>query len=240
MIIYWDVVLILNICINFIFLVLIDTLHRERINYKLTIFSSLLGGGLVFSYLLNYQLFLFFKLCGGVLIAGVCYLKNHLIKLLTKISSFYILNFMFVGMLSSFKITNFVILLIVGFFMILLIIIDANKRLYYYLIEHEYTVILELDGRILKLKGFLDTGNLALNKDSIPIIFIDNKYFVNDLTKYDDYLLQTINHHQIISLYRPNKCIIYYQKKYIEKEVLISFSDLGRDFDCLLNGYLFI
>ena len=161
MIIYWDVVLILNICINFIFLVLIDTLHRERINYKLTIFSSLLGGGLVFSYLLNYQLFLFFKLCGGVLIAGVCYLKNHLIKLLTKISSFYILNFMFVGMLSSFKITNFVILLIVGFFMILLIIIDANKRLYYYLIEHEYTVILELDGRILKLKGFLDTGNLA-------------------------------------------------------------------------------
>ncbi|NLM33453.1 MAG: hypothetical protein GX203_04550 [Acholeplasmataceae bacterium] len=240
MIVYWDLILLANIFINFTFLLLIETLHKEQIKYHRLILASFIGGGMVFSYLLWYQLFLIIKICGGILIGLVGFYRNSLAKIIIKISSFYIVNLTFIGILCSFKISNFVILLIGLVFLLVLVLLDANKRYYYFLKEQQYKVIIYFDDIVLKLKGYLDTGNFALSSDNEPIIFINQTFYKPKLLSYTTCYLETVNGKQLVTLYRPNKCLIYHNKRYIEKKVMVSFSNLHSNFECLLNVNLFI
>ena len=101
-----------------------------------------------------------------------------------------------------------------------------------------YKVIIKLFDVEVMLDGFVDTGNMASYYDT-PIIFIDKKYYNNNLIIEHTVELKTINDRKYVNCYKPKEFYIIDNNKKISKDVLISFSKFDNDFECILNNLLF-
>lgn len=121
---------------------------------------------------------------------------------------------------------------------ILLIIIQSFKKESIFLNKLKYNVSVTFLGKSHNLCGFLDTGNL-ITVDNMPVIFINQKYYKDELKIYKIISVKTINNEKEIICYTPDSFYLYKDNKKIIKKVLIAFADLGNEFDCLLNYNLF-
>ena len=112
MIVYLDLVFMLNSFINFILLFSLEKMFSDSFSYKKIIFSSLLGGGIVAASFYSTIFFKIFKFIGGAVIVFLGIKKNTINKMLIKIFTFYTENLALVGVLASFKINTCLLLLI--------------------------------------------------------------------------------------------------------------------------------
>lgn len=240
MIVYVDLVFLLNFFINFFLLAIIEIIFKEKINYLRIVFASFIGGGIILAYCLNNLLFTLFQIFGGILIALFAYYHNNPQKIIIKIASFYLINLAVVGLLSIFKITDFYLLLLCLVLVVVIIFFETNKKYYVFINANKYRIYVSFDNYTLDIEGYLDTGNFALSLDNKPLVFIDQKYFKEDLLSNKNVQINTINGLQSVLVYEPQSFYIKMKNKKIYKDVLIVFSDINQNFDCLLNAWLFI
>lgn len=234
MVLYLDIILFMNFVVNYCFLELIYILFNEKIKTFRLILSSITSILLLFFFFTNYQIFNIVKIIGGMLIVLIGIKFVNCLKYIVMVSMYYILEFAFIGILQVFNVKGMMGLIFLLIVCLLLLICSKKKNIFK---TNTYKVIIEIDNRNIELKAFLDTGNVAMC-NSLPIIFIDDRYFISNLKIEKEVIIKTINNEEIVKCYKPKKVYIYEGNKKIEKDCLIAFARLENT-ECLLNNLMF-
>lgn len=234
MILYLDIILFMNFVVNYCFLELIYILFNEKIKVFRIILSSVVSILLLFFFFTNYQIYNVIKICGGMLLVFIGIKYVSILKYIVMVSLYYILEFSFIGLLQVFNIKGIFGLVFLLLTCLLLLICSKKKNIYK---NNTYKVIIEIDDLNIELNGFLDTGNVSTCND-LPIIFIDNKYYVKTMQVNKEVIIKTINDERIVKCYKPKKVFIMEKNKKIQKECLIAFSTLDNT-ECILNNLMF-
>lgn len=235
MVIYLDILIMLNFVINYCFMKLIYIVFNEKINKTRLILSSVVSVILLFSFLFDYVTFNIIKIIGGILLIFIAFKYSSKKRFIIMTCLYYILQFSFIGVLSIFNIKGcsvFVFLLLIC----LLVLIYSKKNTLYN--NKTYKIIIKLDDEYITLDGYIDTGNIA-SCNEYPIVFLDNKYFCKTLTVYKVSCIKTVNGLEYINCFKPKEFYIVDGNKKISKEVLISFSNFNNNINCLLNNLMF-
>lgn len=239
MIIYIDLVCLLNVFLDFILLMSVSITLTRNTKLKRIILGSLIGGAstlLLFININNVILFLF-KIILGIIMTLVTfgykdirYTFNNLFYLLT-------ISFSVGGVMYLFldkKIYNY-LFLIIGFLIVCFIYVKQSKKLKNNY-NNYYHIDLYLKNKKISLTGYLDTGNkLYDNYKHRPIILTDKKieYDLEDII-YVPYV--SLNSESILKCIKIDKIVI---NNHIFKNYLLGLSNRKFRIDgvnCLLHS----
>ena len=237
-VIYLDIIVLLDILINFIFLIFIERIYNEKKSLIKIIVASITGGLLIIP-VFYYKYYLkIFKILGGLIIVLLLSFTNEKSKVIIKISLFYTINFSFVGLLTTFKITKWYIL-IASIVVILIIVFLENYRKYHIFIRDcEYNVIIYSNNKLYKIKGLLDTGNIS-SFLGYPIIYINEKYNLKfDSLDKVNINIETVNGINCTKGYIYKNFLFEVNNKKYFRDVIIVLSNIS--VDCLLNPMLML
>lgn len=240
MILYVDIVFLLNFFINYFLLSIIEIISKDKIKHINLLLASFLGGGIIIGFILNYLIFTLFQMFGGIFICLLAYYHNNPQKIIIKTASFYLINLSLVGLLNVFKIRSFLLLGICLLCIVVIVFFESNRKYYLYLNAKKYPLHLEINDYHLNIMGYVDSGNIALSSDNMPLVFINSKYYKINLNPRCEVEVNTIDGAKKVLAYRPDIFYFKIKNKRIYKDVLIVFIDLNQEFDCLLNAWLFI
>ena len=228
MILYLDIIILLNLLINYIFIKAIKLIYKEKMNifqFILSMIISLASFSLFFvssKYIYNLRYFI------GIIIGFVAFYKKDFKTIIVQTCIYYMLNIAFIGSLVIFNINNIFLLLLCSLFISTLWFIDSFKK-DKNIFQINYKV--RINNKIYN--GFLDTGNNSLC-ENIPIIYIDCKELNCDYKYYKTISVFTINGPTKIDVYNgPLLCInkndyyVYYSfVKSLGKKVILN-KELG-------------
>lgn len=230
LIVYVDLVFLVNMLISFTFLLLIKFLVNGKESVKVILFCSMLSVLLLFSFFLDKVFYTIFKIFGGFIVLSFTYLKTHVLEKMIRTVLYYSMQFCLVGLTNAFYVRGIV-------FIICLIILLLCFILYKYrklvskknIFERKIKIVINED--TYNINAYLDSGNLSTYRGK-AIIYLDYKYIY--LEKYlikEKTSINTIDNEFEKEIYYLNEIIID-NKKY--KDVYVSFANLN-GFDCLLN-----
>ena len=232
--VYLDIVFLVNFGINFLFSYLVVLLFNEKVKFGRLFMASCVAGVFMVTMLSNIIIYNFFKVFGGLILT---ILGMGLNRFVLKCSLFYLLHFSLTGIVASFDINSFYLL--VGIIVVLCLIILENIRRRSIIPNHlKYNISVNFMDEHLSLQGFLDTGNIVCH-NNIPIVFISKKYYRKEMKVSEVVVAKTIDGITMINCFTPQVFVLYVGKRKIEKKVLVAFTALDEQIDCLLNYYLF-
>jgi hypothetical protein len=229
MIIYVDLLITSNLFINYLFIKFIHILFKEKgsiIRIIISLIISLLSLLLFFApskYIYNLRYFV------GIIIGLIAFLKKDFKTSIIQIVIYYLLNISFIGTLVIFNINNMFLLFISAFFVITLWIIESYKITFIKQNSQHKKIRINK----LKLNGYLDSG-CNTYCDSIPVVFVNEKYLNFDFTFFKKMEVLTINGYNSIDIYKgpllyvdKKEYVVYYSfVKSLNKDIIIS-NDLG-------------
>lgn len=239
MVIYVDVVFFLNILLDFILLMSVSILLKRNISIKRIIIGSLIGGVSVFILFINVSsiVLFFFKVVLGILMVLITF-GYHNIK--------YTLNNAFYLYTSSFIISGFLYLIKdSGIYNYFVLVFGSLIILFFYLKQMKYfrnnysnyhKVEVYYHNQIIRLTGFLDTGNKLYDQyRHRPVILIDKniKYRAEDVI-YVPFL--SLNNNGVIKCVMVDKIIV---DNHSFSNYLVGFSNYKINIDginCLLHS----
>lgn len=239
MVIYIDLLFILNFIYDFFILETINVTLKRYQSLKRILFGSLFGSLTIFLLFLkiNYLLIFIFKIISGLIMIILTFNYRSFKYTLNNLLYLYMTSVILAGFLyylnTEFKNANYLLLLFIAPLILGLFIIQNKdlkaKKSFLYLVK-----IVLLDNKEYFLKGYIDTGNRARDPITHKYVIITNKKIYHN--KNPIYVgINTIKEHTII------KC---YPIKYLEikgqtfNNYLIGYMDkipLMEDCDCLLN-----
>ena len=243
MIIYVDLIIILNFFIDFLLLIGTDILLKRNISFKRIILGSLIGSvsTLLLFYINDNLTLIIYKLLISILMIIITfkyqsfnYFKDNLLWL-------YILSIILGGgmylLSNSITLSNKgliftnngleinLIFLIILTPLIIYKYIKQNKK-FIITYSNYYHISIYIKDEVINEVGFLDTGNNL--KDPFfnrPIILVD-KNLIN--TKVNSFLIpyNTINSHSLLEVFKPNRIVI---NNKVIKKVLIGITNVNID-----------
>ena len=241
MIIYIDILLILNFIYDFLILKVVSIVLKRNTNNIRIIISSLLGelSILLLIFNCNYLILIISKIILACIMNIITFKYRNIKYLLVNISYFYMISIILGGFIYFLHIKgiNYIIsMLLVP--LILIVYIIQNYLRYNY--NNYYNVVITYNNNHkINVVGYLDTGNNIVDPISLKPVIILNKSAYKE--KYNNYIyvnVKVLNNNTLI------KCI---KVKYIEvnnvliKDVLVGIIDdeIKIDgVDCLLNNKL--
>lgn len=196
MILYIDLIIILNVFVNYIFIKSIKIIHKEKFTIMQLILStivSILSFSLFFvpvKYIYNLRYYT------GILIGIMAFNKKDIKTLFIQIIIFYLFNLSFIGCLIIFRIDNIILLLLCVIFITTLWFIESFKK---------DIILTTVNERKLKIgnkayTGYYDSGNCSYC-DNIPVVYLDKENFSNDYKYLKNISVFTISGKSDIKVY---------------------------------------
>lgn len=163
--------------------------------------------------------------------------RNTIKEKIIKATTYYLLNFAFIGILKVFDIQKWFLLLFAILVLVFIFFIQNNKKYYIFNESCKYNVIVKNDKKIIELNGFLDTGNKAMYK-GIPICFVNEKYkkSFGEFKKQILVNIDTISGSAILEGYIPSYFLIEIKGIKRAKKVILCFVNLEEE--CLVNSLI--
>lgn len=243
-IIYVDLVIIINLLIDLLLLISVDLLLKRRAKFKRILIASLLGSlsTLLLFYINSSMILLFFKLLLSIFMVIIAFkyisfnhFKDNLIWL-------YIISIILGGTIYLFNnqialVNNGLVFSKNGFKINLIILSIISPIIIFKYLKYQksfkniysetYNVDIYYKGIKVTSTGFLDTGNKL--KDPYfgrPIILVNKELIKKEVnTFYVPY--NTVNKEGLLEVFKPDKVKI---NEKINKKILIGLSDVN------LNG----
>lgn len=211
MIVYIDLVFLLNIVFDFILLMSVSVILTRNVSIKRIILGSLIGGmsTLILFVSISSILLFILKLLLGIVMVLVTFNYQSIKYTFNNLFYLYTLSFSIGGVLYLLMdkgIYNYFIL-IVGFIVVCFMYVKQIKRFKNNYADYYHVSIFFKDKEI-NLVGYLDTGNkLYDNYHHRPIILIDKniKYRDEDII-YVSYI--SLNNPNVLRCIRPDKIVI--------------------------------
>ena len=237
MIIYMDLIMIYDFLINVIIMYSIEKSYKQNVRKMSIIIPSIVSSLFIPLFFINYIFLKIYRICGGLIMYLFIFKENSIKEKIIKATTYYLLNFAFVGILKIFDIKKWFLLLFALLILVFIFFIQNNKKYYIFNESCKYNVIVKNDRQAIKLKGFLDTGNKAMYK-GIPICFINEKYkeCLGTFKKKVLVTVDTVNGETIIEGHIPLYFLIEINGIKRAKKVIICFVNLEED--CLVNSLL--
>ncbi len=235
MVLYVDYIFFINFLIHYIFISLIHYLFHDQVSKIRLFLSSVLSSLFLFAFLLDSFFFLLFKIFGGMILVFFSFRYEHPGKYIMQLSLYYLLEFSLIGIVQSFHLHGFLLLLAIVF-LSLFFLIQNQRKVVINDDQQQYHVIIQCQHEKKELLGFLDTGNQSMSLGK-PIVFLHQKYYSPHFKSIGKVHVQTIGGDVSIECFCPKDFILLVNHKKIHKNVLIAFADLSTD--CLLNVHLF-
>ncbi len=239
MIIYIDVVFLLNIFLDFILLMGISVILSRHAKIKRIFLGSLVGGVTTFLLFVNINsiMSLIIKLVLGILMVMATFGYKNIKYTFNNLFYLYTLSFSVGGvmyLLMEKGIYNYVVL-IIGFVIVLFIYIKQNKS-YQNSYANYHNVEIYIKNKKYLLTGFLDTGNKLYDTyKHRPVIIVNKKieYSQRDII-YVPYI--TISEENVLKCLKADKVII---GKHVFKNYLVGLSNKEINIDginCILHS----
>lgn len=236
MIIYIDLIFLLNIFLDFILLMSVSVILTRNTKIKRIILGSITGGLSIFLLFINVNN-LIIKMILGIIMVLVTFGYHNLKYTLNNLFYLYILSFSVGGvmyLLMDKAYYNYLVL-IIGFIIVLFIYIKQAKTYQDNYVNYYKTKIIIKDKEYL-LTGYLDTGNKLYDVyKHRPVVIVNKriKYNIEDII-YVPY--SSVNNNGLLKCIKVDKIII---NNYIFKNYLIALSDKKINIDgvnCILHS----
>ena len=239
MIIYVDVVFLLNIILDFILLMSVSVVLTRNASIKRLFFGSLIGGGstLILFVSIN-SLFLFLlKIILGILMVLVAFGYHSLKYTYNNLFYLFTISFSIGGvlyLLMDKEYYNYFVI-IIGFIIVCFLYVKQTRK-FKDNYSNYYQVKMFLKGKEINLTGYLDTGNkLYDNYKHRPVILIDQKlkYHLEDII-YVSY--RSLNEEKVLKCLKVDKIII---NNHVFTNYLVGLSNQNFQIDginCLLHS----
>lgn len=239
MIVYVDVVLILNIVLDFILLMSVSVILTRNAKLLRIFLGSIIGGASTFLLFVNLNSIssLIFKLLLGLLMVIVTFGYKDIKYTFNNLFYLYTLSFSVGGvmyLLMEKEYYNYLVL-IIGFIVVLFMYIKQAKN-YQNSYTNYYPVELYLNDKKYLLTGFLDTGNKLYDSyKHRPVVIIDKriKYKLEEVI-YVPYA--SLNNESVLKCLKTDKIII---NNHVFKNYLVGISNQRFKIDginCLLHS----
>lgn len=239
MIVYIDLVLLLNIVLDSILLMSVSVLLGRNVTIKRIILGSITGGVstiILFISITNLSLFIL-KIILGIVMCIITFGYVNIKYTLNNIFYLYIISFIIGGgitLIKDYGYYNYIIL-IISFIVISFLFIKQMKN-FQDNYSNYYKVDIYIKGIVYKLNGYLDTGNKLYDQyKNRPIILISKKikYNIEDII-YVPYV--SLNNESLVKCLKVDKIII---NNKIFNNYLIGLSDKKFHIDginCILHS----
>ncbi|MDY4145766.1 MAG: sigma-E processing peptidase SpoIIGA [Bacilli bacterium] len=237
MIIYMDLIMIYDFLINAIIMYSIEKCYKQKVKKISIIIPSVISSLFIPLFFINYIFLKIFSVCGGLIMYLFMSKRNTIKEKIIKATTYYLLNFAFIGILKVFDIQKWFLLLFAILVLVLIFFIQNNKKYYIFNESCKYNVIVKNDKKIIELNGFLDTGNKAMYK-GIPICFVNEKYkkSFGEFKKQILVNIDTISGSAILEGYIPSYFLIEIKGIKRAKKVILCFVNLEEE--CLVNSLI--
>lgn len=199
MIVYWDLLILSTIIVNYAFIRTIAMLLNDRLKVYRVILALIVSVLMLLLYFLPYKTYFAIRYIMGVLV-GLIAFSNKSIKIkIIEIVLFYLLTMTFIGTLFVFKIKSIILMIISLIYVICLYIIQGYAKHF----KNIYSLRIENK----KINGLYDTGNNT-NYLNVPIVYLSQSLY-NELFLYvTDIEISTVNNISKISIYQGPKIVI--------------------------------
>ena len=244
MVIYVDILLILNFYFDFNILITLSYILKRKLSLKRIIMASFFGELSIILLLNNYPYFILIlsKILMAIFINIIAFGYRSLKYVIINILYFYMLSSILGGIILLFKKEH---LYILGLVLAPLFTYIFYKTYYLNKIKYQRYYDLEihfLNKRKINIKGYMDSGNNLQDKISHKIVIIVNKEVLKGKINirapaiYVPY--KTINNYGLLKCYKIAYIIIN-NKRYTNILVAIANEKITIDgIDCLLNRKL--
>lgn len=229
--------MIYDFLINAIIMYSIEKCYKQKVKKISIIIPSVISSLFIPLFFINYIFLKIFRVCGGLIMYLFMSKRNTIKEKIIKATTYYLLNFAFIGILKVFDIQKWFLLLLAILVLVLIFFIQNNKKYYIFNESCKYNVIVKNDKKIIELNGFLDTGNKAMYK-GIPICFVNEKYkkSFGEFKKQILVNIDTISGSAILEGYIPSYFLIEIKGIKRAKKVILCFVNLEEE--CLVNSLI--
>lgn len=239
MIVYIDLVMLLNIVLDSILLMSVSVLLGRNVRIKRIVLGSLIGSVstlILFISITSLEL-LILKFILGIIMCIVTFGYVNIKYTLNNVFYLYIISFIIGGGLTLIKDYGYYnyFILIIGFIIISILFIKQMKK-YQDNYSNYYKVDVYIKGNLYKLNGYLDTGNKLYDQyKNRPIILISKKinYNLEDII-YVPYV--SLNNESLVKCLKSDKVIV---NNKVFNNYLIGLSDKKFHIDgvnCILHS----
>ena len=241
MVIYIDLLIILNLIYDYLILKVVSIVLKRNTNNKRLLLASLVGEisilFLVFNF--NYILLLISKIILAIIMNIIAFKQKGLRYLLVNLSYFYMLSIILGGFIYYLHIhgVNYLCIICLIPIVFTVYIIQHNKRNN---LQNYYDAVITFNNNHkIKVVSYLDTGNNIVDPISLkPVIIVNKKLCENNYKKFIYVNIKVLNHTSLLKCIKVKSIEL---NNHIIKNVLIGLSDdeIKIDgVDCILNNKL--
>lgn len=237
MIIYVDLVFLLNIFLDFFLLMGVSVILTRNVKIKRIIFGSIIGGLSTFMLFISINGLISFilKIILGLLMVLTTFGYHNIKYTFNNLFYLYTLSFIVGGVMYLLMDNNYYnyVILIIGFIIVLYLYIKMIKRYQINYVNY-YKVKIIIKGKLYDVVGYLDTGNKLVYHNK-PVIILDKKikYNLEDVI-YVPYT--SLNNSSVLKCLKTEKIIINDQ---VFKNYLVGLSNKKINIDginCILHS----
>ena len=236
MIIYVDLVFLLNILLDFILLMGVSVILTRNTNIKRILLGSIVGGLSIILLFINVNS-LIIKIILGIIMTLTTFGYHNLKYTLNNLFYLYTLSFSVGGVMYLLMDNDYYnyLVLIIGFIIVLFLYIKQAKNYQNSYVNYYKTKIIVKDREYL-LTGYLDTGNKLYDVYKHRPVVITNKKIKYNLEDIIYVPFSSINNNGVLKCIKVDKIIINNQ---VFKNYLIGLSNKKINIDginCILHS----
>ena len=239
MVIYVDLVCLLNIILDFILLMSVSVILTRNIKINRILLGSLIGGLSTLMLFINISSLMSFvlKIILGLIMVLITFGYHSLKYTFNNLFYLYTLSFSVGGVMYLLMDKGYYnyLVLIIGFIIVLFLYIKQIKH-YQDTYANYYQVEIVIKDKNYLVTGYLDTGNKLYDTfKHRPVIILDKKikYNINDII-YVPYL--SLNHNSVLKCLKVDKIII---NNHVFNNYLVGLSNKKINIDginCILHS----
>lgn len=215
MIIYVDLLLVINYVFDFSILLVVDLLLRRNMPIKRILLGALVGEISMISIFISLgKYIIIFKLILGLLMIIISFGYKDFKYTFYNLIYLYLISIILGGLLyyvyEEFKINtnNFYYLIVLSLGLVFLFIyykLNIRLKTNY---QNMYKVYIKYGDYEINSVGYLDSGNKLTGYNLEPVILVEKSYIVLNKLKLFPIYYEALNHKGIVYCFKPNKVII--------------------------------
>lgn len=198
MVIYIDLVIIATLLINYIFIKSINILFNSKTSFIRTMVATLLSVVALLFYLLPYPFLWNLRHLYGILIGLVAFKDKNKSRLIVKIITFYVMNYLLIGTLAVFNIHSIINLIIVSLIIVIIFFIEYFLKFKVTKMSYSTNYNYSLENKILKT--LVDTGNKCYYQ-GLMVAFLDIKFLDQKFVRIGEMLTKSVLGEVLVDIY---------------------------------------
>ena len=231
---YIDLFLILNFFIDLLILITVSYILKRPITINRLLLGSFLGSlsSLIIIFKVSNIVIVIVNILFSILMSLVTFKYKDIKYTFKNVIYIYIVSTILGGALELLNIKNYFILVIIIPIILYIYLIECRSLKTNF--NHYYSVDIYIKDNVLKLVGFVDTGNKVIDPISNKSVLLVKDYEIFKNLNYYYIPYNTVNESGLLKCIKPDQVIINKKVKNVVLGIMKSNININ-GIDCILN-----